>query len=121
MIRLWDVAAAKLRSRLEGHEGLVRSLALSRPMAKLLASSGRDGALNIWELASGKVVATMQEGVLGFQAVVFTLDGKSLATGGIDRNVTLVGCELDAQDQKNRPRRARLAATRSVAGSLHPR
>jgi WD40 repeat protein len=66
----------------------VRSLALS-PDGKLLASAGRDGTLNLWDVASGKVLATTQEGVLGFQAVAFSTDGKSLATGGIDCNVSL--------------------------------
>jgi WD40 repeat protein len=31
----------------------------------------------------------MQEGVFGFQAIAFSPDSKTLAAGGIDRNVTL--------------------------------
>jgi hypothetical protein len=31
----------------------------------------------------------MDEGVMGFQAVAVSPDGKMLATGGIDRNITL--------------------------------
>jgi WD40 repeat protein len=31
----------------------------------------------------------MDEGVMGFQVVAFAPDGKTLATGGIDRNVAL--------------------------------
>ena len=54
-----------------------------------MASAGRDGTLNLWELSWGKVRATMREGVLGFQTVVFSPDGKTLANGGIDRNVSL--------------------------------
>ena len=34
-------------------------------------------------------MAGMQEGALGFQVVRFSPDGKTLATGGIDRNVSL--------------------------------
>jgi len=41
------------------------------------------------EVAAGKVRASLDEGVMGFQVVAFSPDGKTLATGGIDRNVTL--------------------------------
>lgn len=34
--------------------------------------------------------ATLQEGTLSFQVLAFAPDGKVLATGGIDRNITLL-------------------------------
>jgi hypothetical protein len=40
-------------------------------------------------LENGKVVASMEEGTMGFQVAAFSRDGKNLATGGIDRNVAL--------------------------------
>jgi WD40 repeat protein len=55
----------------------------------LLALAGRDGTLHLWDFTTGKVQATRQEGVLGFQVVAFSPEGKTLATGGIDRSVTL--------------------------------
>ncbi|MCI0680733.1 MAG: hypothetical protein L0Y71_01400, partial [Gemmataceae bacterium] len=89
-VRVWDVEKRKLVRTLEGHDGLVRSLALS-PDGKWLVTAGRDGKLLVWEFAVGKVRAAMDEGVMGFQMVAFSPDGRTLATGGIDRNVTLWG------------------------------
>jgi hypothetical protein len=73
--------------------GLVRTLA---------RSPGRDGMPNLWDFRSGKILAAKEEGTLGFQAVVFSTDGKTLATGGIGRTVHLraVGKLLP----ENRPR-----------------
>ena len=43
----------------------------------------------LWNLGIAKIEATMHEGALGFQVVAISPDGKMLATGGIDRNITL--------------------------------
>jgi WD40 repeat protein len=86
VVRLWDAATGESVSKLEGHTGLVRALALS-PDGSTLASVSRDGNLFLWNFADGKVVAKVEEGVLGFQCVVFVDGGKRLATGGIDRMV----------------------------------
>ena len=89
LIRLWDVKEGT-RTSWEGHRGLGALLDLS-PEGNLLASVGGDGTLNLWDVSSGKVRATMHEGVLGFLAVAFSPGGKTLATGGIYCNVTLWG------------------------------
>jgi prepilin-type N-terminal cleavage/methylation domain-containing protein len=87
-IRLWNIADRTLQKTLEGHQGVVRSLALS-PDGKLLASCGREGFLILRDFNSGNVLAKKSEGVLGFQCVAFSRDGKLLASGGIDCNITL--------------------------------
>jgi WD40 repeat protein len=44
----------------------------------------------------------MQEGSMGFQVVAFSPDGVTLATGGIDRNITIwdVAKTLDVHKAK---------------------
>src|SRR5262249_19748803 len=68
VIRMWRGDAARRARMLEGHDGLVRALSLS-PDDKILASAGRDGTLNLWDFPAGKVLASLKEGVLGFQVV----------------------------------------------------
>jgi WD40 repeat protein len=45
--------------------------------------------LNLWDLATGKVKASINEGDFAFQVVAFAPDGHTLATGGIDRQVSI--------------------------------
>jgi len=88
MIRAWKDGAAEPLYVLDGHDGnLVRSLAISKG-GSILVSASRDGTLNIWDLGKRKVLYRFHEGVLSFQVVALSRDGV-LATGGIDRNVTL--------------------------------
>jgi WD40 repeat protein len=75
-----------LRTSWQASEGLVRSLDLS-PDGKLLATAARDGTLSLWDVSTGKVRVELQKGVLGFQVVAFTPDGKSLVTGGINHDI----------------------------------
>src|SRR5437868_14313467 len=72
----------KLRATLQGHTGEVVSVAFS-PDSKTLASASYDGTLKLWEVATGKELATLGEykGCLG--CVAFSPDGKDLASGAI--------------------------------------
>jgi WD40 repeat protein len=81
--------------------GLMRTLARS-PGGRLLATAGRDGMLSLWDFRSGKILAAREEGILGLQAVTFSWDGKTLATGGIGRTVHLWAVDKLLTD--NRPR-----------------
>src|SRR5258705_13925621 len=47
-IKLWDLAAARVRHTLAGHRDEVRALAFS-PDARRLASGSWDGALRLWK------------------------------------------------------------------------
>ena len=88
VIRVWTVANEKPVRTLEGHSGLVRSIALV-PDRKVLASVSRDGNLFLWDFDKGVTLVRLEEGTLGFLVVVFLDEGRKLATGGIDRNIRI--------------------------------
>ena len=71
----------KLRDTLKGHTGEVFSVAYS-PDGKTLASGGDDKMIKLWDVTTGKELATLQEHTGGVSSVAYSPDGKTLASGG---------------------------------------
>jgi WD40 repeat protein len=65
---------------LTGHKGPVVALAYS-PDGRTLASASADGTARLWDLATGKLTATLQSPAARAHCVAFARDGKSLAVG----------------------------------------
>ena len=65
---------------LTGHRGLVVALAYS-PDGRTLASASADGTARLWDLATGKLTATLQSPAARAYCVAFSPDGKTLAVG----------------------------------------
>ncbi len=90
-IELWDVISGKSRIRLDGHEGHVNALAFS-PDSKILASGGadpqgrfaagteqkQDKTIKLWDVATGRNLATLVGHRKGTNHLVFAPDGKTL-------------------------------------------
>jgi WD40 repeat protein len=88
------VATLELLVTLSGHHGIVSSLAFS-PDGKMLATGGYDRLVRLWEVAGGKLRATLeQDAALGAIATKlwclgFAPDGGTLFTCGSDGIVRL--------------------------------
>ena len=73
---------------LRGHTDYVYSVAFS-PERKLLASGGRDGAIKLWEVSTGKLLNTLGGYTHSILSVAFSADGKWLASGNWDKTIKL--------------------------------
>jgi WD40 repeat protein len=84
-ITLWDTATGKKRAVLEGHTAWILKISCS-PDGKTLASASEDGTVKLWNMETGKEIATFKGGetIRWFSFVVFTQDGKTVvaASGG---------------------------------------
>ncbi len=91
-ISMWDVASGRHLFDIPGHRGPVLSVVFSGPDAdaKLLATTGVDGTIRLWNADSGLAVGEELVGHGGpFGVAEFSPNGKLLASAGFDRTVRL--------------------------------
>jgi WD40 repeat protein len=80
-VKLWDTRTHALIATLKGHASGIMSVAFSRD-GRRLATGSMDGTAKVWDVASQKVVATLQmPGEQEVHSVAFSPDGSLLATG----------------------------------------
>ncbi len=84
---LWEAARGDNLATLRGHSRVVVSIALS-PDGKTILSGSQDGTVRLWDLASHKLISTLnfQDGLY---SVAFAPDGKVFAAGLFGKGVTL--------------------------------
>src|SRR5262249_58115619 len=87
LIHVWDAATGKELKQLKGHTGQVIGVAIS-PDGRMVASSGWDCQLRVWNLATGELIASPGKAP-GGQGAAFSPDGKLIATWAPDHMVRL--------------------------------
>src|SRR5439155_16382321 len=84
---LWLTRGQELAT-LRGHQGLVRSLALS-PDGTLLASGGEDHQIRVWDAATYQLRLTLDGHTDTVNSVAFAPDNTLLASASADHTVRL--------------------------------
>ena len=77
-----------MRPDLKGHESCANKLVFS-PDGKILASGSMDGAIRLWDIATGKNLAVLEGHTYFVRSVAFSPDGKTLVSGSADGTVRL--------------------------------
>jgi WD40 repeat protein len=85
-IRVYDTASGTLRHQLRGHRTEIQALAVSG--TGTIATASAEADLRLWNAASGAEVKSI-ESDLSLFAVSFSRRGDVLASGGVDRRLTL--------------------------------
>ncbi len=90
-IKLWHVATGDYVRILETNLGRVNFVAFS-PDGQLLASGNENGSIKLWQVATGREIATLHQ-ARGYMESVFSLsfspDGQILASGSEDTALRL--------------------------------
>jgi WD40 repeat protein len=89
-IILLETAAWTEVKRLDGHQTGASSIAF-HPISRYLASTGRDGAVKIWDTDSGKAINTLNTKGETDARLVFGADGLSLVVSSADATVRVYG------------------------------
>ncbi|MAT97548.1 MAG: hypothetical protein CL608_10435 [Anaerolineaceae bacterium] len=120
-VRLWDAATGNLLRTLEGTGQSITSVSWS-PDGRFLAAGVNEGQffifdknspILVWEAASGALLHTLTGHKAAVRSVVWSADGRFLASGSDDNTVRI----WDAAGKLLRTFRGHTAAVRSVAWS----
>ena len=77
IVTVWDVQTLDVITKLEGDSNRVRTVTFS-PDSRILASSGRDGQLKLWDVSTWELLRTIPR--TGYYDIAFSPDGKTLVS-----------------------------------------
>jgi RNA polymerase sigma factor (sigma-70 family) len=87
VIMIWDADTGKLK-RAQERDRFINTAVLS-PNSKIMASGGGGGDVELWDVESGRRIASLKGHEVGIRSVAFSPDSQTLAAGGPDGKVRL--------------------------------
>lgn len=92
-VRVWDLASKNIKSTFEAHGGVVWTTRFSPKNAELLATSGDDGLIKLWNSGKSEPIRTFEH-LNAVRGLAFSSDGQLLFAG--DRKGGLRVWSIDA-------------------------
>jgi WD40 repeat protein len=86
-LRVFDTASGAMKQRIYGHRTELQAIAIG-PRSSTIATASAESDLRIWDAATGRAIANFQ-GELSLFALAFSPRDGTLASGGVDRRLTL--------------------------------
>lgn len=93
-LKIWDVSTGQCLRTGKGHQGRIRSIALSHDH-QYVASGSDDGTVKLWDMRTAICLQTYTGHRSGVYAVAFSPKAPILASGSGDQTVKLWDCEAD--------------------------
>jgi len=88
-VQLWDVTNGKLIANFSSEEPFHIFNLIFSPDGRMLASGDWNGAVHLWDVASGQVLRTLNGHTESIESLAFSPDGRLLASGSFDGSVIL--------------------------------
>ena len=86
---LWDVNTRTVKSRLSGPGALNAIFAIAFSSNGRMLATGRDNGVQLWDVDTGELKATLQENEEHVNSVVFSPNGRTVASGSKDAAIRL--------------------------------
>jgi WD40 repeat protein len=88
-IAIWDLDKRREVCRLDGHTGLVWSLAFAPPAGKHGLSAGADGTVRVWDVGRGKQVRCLRGHGTEVRSAAFSPDARRVLSASGDHTIRL--------------------------------